>query len=81
MKIDVQGYELEVLKGSEKLLENFDYLYIECSFIELYKGQPLYTEIIKWLKSKNFSYVKKFNSLFDRNKNIIQADFFFKRLN
>ena len=81
LKLDVQGYEIEALKGCEDLLSCFNFVYIECSFVELYKGQPLYSEIKRWLESKNFSYVKKFNSSFDKQKNIIQADFFFKRLN
>ena len=81
LKLDVQGFEIEALKGCEDLLSYFNFIYIECSFVELYKGQPLYTEIKRWLESRNFSYVKKFNSLFDKNKNIIQADFFFKKLN
>ena len=78
LKIDVQGYELEVLKGCQELLNCFDFIYIECSFVELYKKQPLYYEINKWLKKRNFKYVKKFNSSFDKHNKIIQADFFFK---
>ena len=80
LKIDVQGYELEVLKGCQELLNCFDFIYIECSFVELYKKQPLYNEVNTWLKKKNFKYVKKFNTSFDNNNKIIQADFFFKKL-
>ena len=29
IKIDVEGYEMEVLKGAEKTLENIQYLMIE----------------------------------------------------
>ena len=45
IKIDVQGYELEVLKGSMAILPFVDYLYIECSYVELYAGQPTANEI------------------------------------
>ena len=78
LKLDVQGYEIEALKGCENLLKFFNFIYIECSFIELYKNQPLYSDIKRWLKLRNFTYVKKFNSSFDKHNNIIQADFFFK---
>ncbi|MDA7780686.1 FkbM family methyltransferase [Candidatus Pelagibacter sp.] len=78
LKLDVQGYEIEALKGCNDLLHHFDYIYIECSFVELYKKQPLYNEIKKWLKKRKFTYVKNFNKSFDRKNNIIQADFFFK---
>lgn len=80
MKIDVQGYELEVLKGSEKLLQNFDYLYIECSSIEFYKDQPFFKDIRKWLKKRNFIYIKSYNHFKNLNNKTIQADYFFKRL-
>ena len=39
VKIDVQGYELEVLKSCVNIINQFDYIYVECSFIELYNGQ------------------------------------------
>ena len=32
LKIDVQGFELEVLQGCETIVTNFDYIYCECSF-------------------------------------------------
>ena len=54
VKIDVQGFELEVLKGSQEVIKFFDYLYIECSFIELYEKQPLAHEVIKYLQNKGF---------------------------
>jgi len=80
LKLDVQGYEIEALKGCEGLLNYFNYIYIECSFVKLYKDQPLYYEIKKWLQKRNFVFVKKYNISFDKNNKIIQADFFFKRL-
>jgi len=40
LKIDVQGFELEVLKG-RSMLDRFSCIYVECSFMELYKGQAL----------------------------------------
>lgn len=39
LKLDVQGYEVEALKGCEDLLDRFAYVYVECSFVELYRGQ------------------------------------------
>ena len=37
MSIDTQGYELEVLKGSEKNLVFMDYLIVEINRKHLYK--------------------------------------------
>lgn len=82
LKLDVQGYELEALKGCKELLSCFDYIYVECSFVELYENQSLFPIIKKWLKKRKFIYKEKFNCLYDNsNKDkIIQADFFFKNL-
>lgn len=80
LKIDVQGYELEVLKGSKNLIKEFDYIYCECSFIELYYRQPLVGEIINWLARNNFEMIEIKNISYDSKGNSIQADFFFKKI-
>ncbi|MEA3643975.1 MAG: FkbM family methyltransferase, partial [Lamprobacter sp.] len=36
LKIDVQGFELEVLKGATGLLPEIDVVYVEASDVELY---------------------------------------------
>ena len=41
LKIDVQGFEIEVLKGCNALINKISYIYVECSFLELYQGQAL----------------------------------------
>ncbi|EQD33523.1 methyltransferase, FkbM family, partial [mine drainage metagenome] len=41
LKLDVQGYELQALRGCETLLDAFAWVYCECSFVELYEGQAL----------------------------------------
>lgn len=54
LNLDVQGYELEVLKGSTKCLNSFDLIYLEVNKSELYKGCPLIQDIVLFLKSYNF---------------------------
>lgn len=75
LKIDTQGYELEVLKGSE--LKYVKYILIECSFIKFYKNQPLFKEINKFLKKKNFYIFKCYNQTLDNKDKIIQADYIY----
>lgn len=79
LKLDVQGFEFEVLKGSDSLIENFDFIYCECSFIELYRGQKLACEVIDWLSQRNFNLVGIFNTAHDSYGWPIQADFLFDR--
>lgn len=43
--LDVQGYELEVLRGAAKTLEQIRIVYCEVSIIELYKGGALFHDI------------------------------------
>ncbi len=80
LKLDVQGYELEVLKGCESILNKFSYTYIECSFVELYKGQALAHSIIAWLKDRNFILTGVYNLSYDSRGKALQGDFFFKNI-
>ncbi|TFE66598.1 SAM-dependent methyltransferase [Methylacidiphilum caldifontis] len=78
LKIDVQGFELEVLKGSEVLLSLFSYIYVESSFCQLYKNQALAHEIIGFLATRNFILKGIYNLYYDNNGKAIQGDFLFE---
>ena len=78
LKIDVQGFELEVLKGSD--LTQFKFIYLEASYKKLYTNQPLITDISKFLNSKNFKQVARYNLIKDFSQRPIQADFLFINL-
>jgi len=80
LKIDVQGYELEVLQGCEDVLQKFSHLYIECSFIELYEGQALAYQIIAWLEDKDFVLSSIHNLFYGKNGMAIQGDFLFSKM-
>jgi FkbM family methyltransferase len=77
LKIDVQGFELEVLQGSEDILKRFSNLYIECSFIELYAGQALAHQVISWLYQRDFVLSGIYNVQYDKDGQAVQADFLF----
>ena len=77
LKIDVQGYEMEVLRGCEELLDRFRYIYVECSFIELYEGQAFADEVIAFLRERNFVLDGIYNLCYDKKGRAVQADFFF----
>jgi FkbM family methyltransferase len=81
LKIDVQGYEFDVLVGSESLLHKFQHIYCECSFIELYSGQKLAHQIIDFLNKKNFILSGIYNIFYDKSGKAIQGDMFFENLN
>jgi len=79
LKIDVQGFELEVLQGSEILLEKFQYIYVECSFVELYSGQAFADEVIAWLRERGFRFQGLYNEVYDKKGRAIQGDFLFQK--
>ncbi len=59
LNIDIQGYEMEALKGCVKVLENeIDYIFIEISRKPLYEGSALVKDIDNFLNDFKFIRVK-----------------------
>lgn len=56
LKIDVQGFEDQVIKGATEILSSVKLIYVECSFKEFYKGQPLFHEIYELLHELGFDF-------------------------
>ena len=54
LTLDVQGYELEVLKGSTDILLKVYYILCEVNRAELYKGCPMVEEIDSFLNDYGF---------------------------
>lgn len=78
LKIDVQGFELEVLKASLPLLPLFRHVYVEASFVPLYQGQALAHEVIRFLQDQGFVLKGFYNPYFAPGSgNAIQADLLF----
>ena len=55
LNMDVQGYELEVLKSFDDLLTGFSYIYTEVNRDELYKNCARLHELDEFLKDKGFT--------------------------
>ncbi len=79
LKIDVQGFELEVLRASAPLLDAFARVYVEASFEELYAGQALVAEVAGFLDEHGFEEVGRFNLALAPDGSPVQADFLFYR--
>jgi len=54
LKLDVQGFEMNVLKGAGSILKEFKIIQLEMSLVELYKGETLFIEMIKFLEDNDF---------------------------
>ena len=82
VKIDVQGFEKEVIAGGAKVLGDADMVIVEASFKELYKKQVLFDELYECMRKLGFKYCGSIDQLFSPiNGEILQADALFIKEN
>ncbi len=53
--IDLQGAELAALRGLGVRLRDVCLVYVELSFLEIYEGQPLVKEVVRFLRRAGFA--------------------------
>ena len=75
IKIDVQGYEYQVLLGSKKTLKKIKFIIIEISSDENYYKEFDKAKTLSFLNANNFRLKKIYNKTYDGNS--WQADFLF----
>jgi len=54
LKLDIQGYELEALKGGSQALRSAHAVLLEVSTVELYKGAPLLQDVVAFMDQHGF---------------------------
>lgn len=54
LKIDAQGYELEILKGASQLIAAIEAILLEISIIEINEGAPLLHDVVSFMKRLGF---------------------------
>ena len=59
IKIDVEGFEMKVIKGSQRKLKEISFILLENQFGNHYKNND-FKDILKYLKKQNFTIHKKF---------------------
>ncbi|ASX01105.1 FkbM family methyltransferase [Mycobacterium intracellulare] len=81
LKIDVQGFEKQVLAGSETTLANSCVgMQLELSFLPLYEGSMLIPEALEWAYSMGFTLTGLLPCFIDpRDGRMLQADGVFLR--
>jgi FkbM family methyltransferase len=52
LKVDVQGAELDVLRGGEGMLAGARIVETEVEFQELYSGQPLFCDVVSFMRER-----------------------------
>lgn len=54
LKMDVQGYEMHVLRGSMHSLQYIQGIQLETAFVELYEDEKLFKEMVPFIESLGF---------------------------
>jgi FkbM family methyltransferase len=54
LKVDVQGAELDVLAGAGEVLRGAEYVLLEVSLFEFFKGGPQFHDVVTFMKSHGF---------------------------
>ena len=80
LKLDVQGYEAQALRGGAEMLKRVDYVLLEASFKPMYEGEMLFMDVVRLMDSYGFSLLRPAGWLTDPNTDeIIQMDALFQR--
>lgn len=78
LKIDVQGFELEVLRGAGDRLTHLDEVLCECSFVELYEGQALASDVVAFMHQHAFTLAGLSGLTYSETGQLLQADLLFR---
>lgn len=79
LKLDVQGFELESLRGSTETMKSVDAILCECSFVQFYDRQPLHAEIENFVRDAGFVEVAVNATAWGPDGKVEQADVLFAR--
>ncbi|HET6225684.1 MAG TPA: FkbM family methyltransferase [Bacteroidia bacterium] len=80
LKIDTQGFELNVLKGAANSLSKIHTVQLEMSLQSLYIGQPLYKDVMAFLHSNDYTLLDVEPGFADSNTgSLLQFDGIFRK--
>ncbi len=79
LKLDTQGFDMEVLHGATTVLECVQVVVTEASLSPLYQGAPLFPEVLEFMKSKGFVLSGFFPVSRSVDLSIIESDCVFVR--
>lgn len=80
LKVDTQGFELEVLQGARRSLDRIDTIELELSLVPLYEGQALFDDLYGWLHERGYRLVSLETGFTDRaTGEVLQVNGIFHR--
>ena len=54
LKLDVQGYETNVIRGAEHRLAEIELVFMECSLVSIYKDEPVLADMLLFMAARGF---------------------------
>jgi FkbM family methyltransferase len=80
LKLDVQGYEEQVIWGGAETLRRVDYVVLEASFRRMYEGEPLFADLMRLMEDHGFRFERPVGWLTaPGNGEVLQMDALFAR--
>ena len=80
LKMDVQGYEDEVLAGAVRSLPRIAAIQTELSLAPSYSGQHLFCDLLNSIEAHEFRLIDIAEGFRDNENRLIEVDGFFERL-
>ena len=78
LKIDVQGFELEVLRGAVNTLLKIDFILVEAAIRPLYQNAPRFTAVYDFLADHGF-HLMTMRAWHRGNRTLVETDMLFRR--
>jgi hypothetical protein len=81
VKMDTQGAELEILRGSENFIKTFQpkYFVLETSVKQYNEGAPLVGDIIEHMRQNGYIIEDIMSYVYDNTESLLQMDILFTR--
>jgi FkbM family methyltransferase len=80
LKLDVQGFELEVVSGATQTLAQVDALLVETAFVAGYEGQPTFAAVDRALAERGWALARPLDVRRERDGRIVEADCLYRRI-
>ena len=70
LKSDTQGFDLEVIKGAQRMIDNraIHLIFMEITFSDMYKGLPRFDEIYAYVASRGFALVSFYDFYYQHDR-------------
>jgi FkbM family methyltransferase len=79
IKLDVQGFEIEALKGASRLLALVPLVLLEVSVQQYNEGSPLMHDVVHWMQGAGFQVFDVFDLTRRADGGLLQVDLLFVR--